>query len=137
MRSILLDTGAFVSLIDRSENNHERCVQFFKNFQGNLLTTEPILTETVYLLGPSIKAQRACIEFIVKGGATLVLQSIESLSRAATLMEKYRDIPMDFADATLVVLAEETGIQEVFTLDRKGFCAYRILGKKAFTVWPE
>jgi hypothetical protein len=52
-------------------------------------------------------------------------------------MEKYKDVPMDFADATLVVLAEETGIQEVFTLDLRGFSAYRIHGKKGFTVWPK
>lgn len=137
MRNILLDTGAFVALLDKSEKNHERCVMFFREFKDKLLTTEPVLTEAIYLLGPSIKAQKACIEFILKGGAILVPQSIESLSRAIALMERYKDIPMDFADATLVSLAEETGIDEVFTLDRRGFSAYRIHGKKLFKVWPE
>lgn len=47
-------------------------------------------------------------------------------------MEKYKDIPMDFADATLVTLAEETGIVEIFTLDKRGFNSYRINGKKPF-----
>ena len=136
MRSALLDTGAFVALLDRSERNHEHCVQFFRDFPGRLLTTEPILTETVYLLGPSLKAQKTAIEFILSGGATLVPQSSTSLSKALTLMEKYRDIPMDFADATLVMLAEETGVQEIFTLDNRGFRTYRIRGKKTFTVWP-
>jgi predicted nucleic acid-binding protein len=137
VRSILLDTGAFVALLDKSEKNHERCVIFFKDLKGKLLTTEPVLTETIYLLGPSIKAQKAVIEFILRGGATLVPQSMESLSSAIALMEKYKDIPMDFADATLVSLAEETGINEVFTLDRRGFSAYRIQGKKAFKILPE
>ena len=137
MRSILLDTGAFVALLDKSERNHERCVMFFKDFKGGLLTTEPVLTETVYLLGPSVKAQKTVIDFILRGGATLVPQSMESLSRAIALMEKYGDTPMDFADATLVSLAEETGINEVFTLDIRGFRAYRIQGKKAFKILPE
>ncbi|MBI5188215.1 MAG: PIN domain-containing protein [Nitrospirae bacterium] len=137
MGNILLDTGAFVALLDKSEKNHERCVTFFKDFKGRLLTTEPVLTETIYLLGPSIRAQRTCIEFILKDGAILVPQSSQSLSRAAELLEKYRDIPMDFTDATLVVLAEETGINEVFTLDKKGFNAYRIHGKRFFKLWPE
>ncbi len=137
MHNTLLDTGAFVALLDKSEKNHERCVMFFKEFKGKLLTTEPVLTETTYLLSPTIKPQKACIEFILKGGATLVPQSIESLSRAVALMEKYKDMPMDFADATLVALAEETGIEEVFTLDTRGFNAYRIYGKKAFKVRPE
>jgi predicted nucleic acid-binding protein len=137
VRNILLDTGAFVALLDKSEKNHKRCVMFFKDFKGKILTTEPVLTETVYLLGPSVKAQKTGIEFILRGGATLVPQSMESLSKAIALMEKYKDIPMDFADATLVSLAEETGINEVFTLDIRGFSAYRIQGKKTFKILPE
>jgi hypothetical protein len=137
MRSVLFDTGVFVALLDKSEKNHERCVAFLKEFRGKLFTTEPVLTETLYLLGPSIKAQRACIEFLLKGGATLIPQSKESLSRASALMEKYEDIPMDFADATLVSLAEEIDVVEVFTLDRRGFSTYRIRGKTAFKIRPE
>lgn len=137
MRSILLDTGAFVALLDRSEQSHARCLEFFETFRGRMITTEPVLTETLYLLNQSVKAQKTCIEFILKGGATLIPQSPESLSRAVILMDKYKDIPMDFADATLVVLAEETGSEEIFTLDKKGFAAYRIHGRKAFKLWPE
>ena len=137
MGNILLDTGAFVALLDRSEKNHERCVSFFQTFSGKIMTTEPVLTETLYLLGSSVKAQKTCIEFILKGGAILVPQSSESLMRAVILMEKYKDVPMDFADATLVVLAEEMTVDEIFTLDIKGFSTYPIHGKKAFKVWPE
>jgi len=137
MRNILLDTGPFVALLDSSERNHERCVRFFKEFKDRFLTTEPVLTEVLYLLGPSIKAQRAGIEFILRGGAMLVPQSQESLRRGLELMEKYKDIPMDFADATLVALAEEMGITESFTPDVRGFNAYRIHGKKGFRLWPE
>jgi hypothetical protein len=137
MRNILLDTGPFVALLDSSEKSHERCTAFFKEFRGHLFTTEPVLTEVLYLLGPFIKAQKAGIEFILKGGAMLVPQSQESLSRGLELIEKYKDTPMDFADATLVVLAEEMGITEIFTLDVKGFNTYRIDGRKTFRLWPE
>lgn len=136
MHSILLDTGPFVALLDQSEDNHERCTNFFRHFTGNILTTEPVLTEAIYLLGPSAEAKRACIEFVLKGGATLVPQSASSLERAATLMKKYDDVPMDFADATIVVLAEETGIDEILTLDFRGFNTYRILGKRRFRILP-
>jgi hypothetical protein len=136
MNNILLDTGAFVALLDRSEATHKRCLDFFSSFRGTVYTSEPVLTETLYLLGPSSKAQRACIDFILKGGATLAPQSSTSLVRASLLIEKYRDIPMDFADATLVVLAEEAGINEVFTLDKRGFEVYRIHGRKPFTIRP-
>jgi len=136
MVSILLDTGALVALLDRSEKNHGRCVEFFSSFRGSIYTTEPVLTEALYLLGPSVRAQRACIEFILEGGAILVPQSPASLARASALMAKYEDIPMDFADATLVVLAEETGVHEVFTLDVRGFQTYRIHGRKRFAIQP-
>lgn len=137
MRSALLDTGALVALLDKSEKNHERCVNFLKDFRGRLLTTEPVLTEALYLLGPSIQNQKICIDFILKGGAILVPQSSESLSRRVALMQKYSDLPMDFADATLVALAEEIGTEEIFTLDKRGFLAYRLKGKKAFKIYPE
>ena len=136
MGSLLLDTGAYVALLDKSETNHRRCAEFFSTFRGRIFTTEPVLTETLYLLGPTLKAQRAGIEFILRGGVSLVPQSTSSLERAAMLMDKYGDVPMDFADATLVVLAEETGIHDIFTLDIRGFSVYRIHGKKTFTIIP-
>jgi predicted nucleic acid-binding protein len=137
MRSVLLDTGVFVALLDRSERNHERCKFFFEGFRGVLLTTEPVLTEAVYLLGPSFNQQKFAIDFIVQGGATLVPQSLESLSRAVLLMDKYSDIPMDLADATLVALGEEMGIDEILTLDNRGFQAYRMRKNIPFSVWPQ
>ena len=136
MRNLLFDTGPFVALLDASEKNHERCVEFFEAFRGQLFTTEPVLTEVLYLLGPSIKSQKAGIEFILKGGAILVPQSTSSLKRGFELMEKYKDVPMDFADSTLVALGEEMEITEIFTLDVKGFSTYRMHGKKAFRLWP-
>ncbi len=136
MNSVLLDTGPFVALLDRNEQSHGRCLEFFRSFTGNLLTTEPVLTDAIYLLGPSARAKKACIDFVLEGGAILVPQSSASLGRAALLMAKYDDVPMDFADATLVVLAEDTGIDEVLTLDQRGFNAYRMSGKRRFTLRP-
>ncbi len=136
MCKAILDTGFWVALLDQSERNHERCVELFKEFKGHLFTTEPVLTETIYLLGFSIRPQRVCIDFILKGGATLVPQSPTSLARCVTLMEKYRDLPMDFADATLVVLAEEIKTDEVFTLDKRGFNTYRLGRRQRFNIQP-
>ena len=56
--------------------------------------------------------------------------------RVAALMEKYRDVPMDYADATLVALGEEIGSDAVFTLDRRGFSTYRLNQRKAFQIVP-
>lgn len=57
-------------------------------------------------------------------------------SRSLGLIDKYRDIPMDWVDALLVVTAEETGINQVLTLDERGFRSYRIHGRKSFRLLP-
>ncbi|MGC8495024.1 MAG: type II toxin-antitoxin system VapC family toxin [Syntrophobacteraceae bacterium] len=137
MREIILDTGPFVALLDRSERSHETCAAFFRESEGRFITTEPVLTEVIYLLGPSFAMQRPALEFILRGGAEVVSQTQKSLQRALQLMEKYRDVPMDFADATLVALAEERSLREVFSLDRRGFITYRVHSRKTFILYPE
>ena len=51
-------------------------------------------------------------------------------------MHKYRDRPMDLADASLVRLAEQRRIRDIFTLDERDFRTYRIHGRQTFRLWP-
>lgn len=133
---LLLDTGAFVALMDRSERRHADCVAILEGWNGSIVTTEAVLTETLHLVGPGWQAQKICFEFLLRGAFLLVPSSQDSLGRVSLLMEKYRDIPMDYADATLVALGEELGTDQVFTLDQRGFSAYRLDQKKAFRLFP-
>jgi uncharacterized protein len=133
---LLLDTGAFVALLDSSEARHNDCVTVLSGWTGPLLTTEAVVTETMYLVGPGWRPQKACMKFFLRSAALLVPSSRASLQRVTELMEKYRDVPMDFADGTLVALGEEAGTDQVFTLDRKGFSTYRLRGKKVFRIVP-
>lgn len=133
---LLLDTGAFVALVDRSEQRHADCVAVLEQWSGTVITTEAVLTETLYLVGPSWEAQQICLEFFARGAFVLIPSSPASLKRVAVLMKKYHDLPMDFADATLVALGEELDADQVFTLDRRGFAAYRLHGRKTFRIVP-
>lgn len=133
---LLLDTGAFVALVDRSEERHADCVAALEQWAGPIATTEAVLTETLYLVGSSWEAQRVCLEFFLRGAFVLIPSSRASLRRVAALMQKYRSLPMDFADATLAVLGEELPTDQVFTLDRRGFSVYRLHGKKPFRIIP-
>jgi uncharacterized protein len=133
---LLLDTGAFVALVDRSETKHTDCVTVLERWTGPILTTEAVLTEVLYLVGPAWLPQKTCLEFFLRDAFLLVPSSKASLQRATALMEKYHDLPMDYADATLVALAEEGETDHVFTLDRKGFSTYRLRGRKAFRLVP-
>jgi len=134
---LLLDTGPFVALLDRSERNHKRCAAFFRDFRGRLITTEAVLTEAVYLLGPSSPRQKPALDFILAGGAELVPVMPAFLKRCTHLMSKYSDVPMDYADATLVAVGEKLGIRDVLTLDRRGFSVYRYASRGYFRIFPD
>jgi predicted nucleic acid-binding protein len=133
---LLLDTGAFVALVDRSEKRHADCVAALDAWTGAIVTTEAVLTETLYLLGPYWGSQKVCLKFFIREAFLLVPASRASLRRVSMLMERYRNVPMDYADATLVALGEELGTDRVFTLDHRGFAVYRLSQRKPFRLIP-
>jgi hypothetical protein len=133
---LLLDTGPLVALLHRGDRAHERCADVLRGFRGTLIATEPVLTEALHLLRRFTGAAAACLEFFEQGGAILVPQTRDSLARCRELMARYADAPMDFADATLVALAEEMNLRHVFTLDRRGFGAYRVGIRGRFEIVP-
>jgi predicted nucleic acid-binding protein len=133
---VIMDTGPWVALIDRSEERHKECVRWLEHFKGSILSSEAVLTEVLYLLNFSSQAQSAAIDFVLKGAILLVPSSLESLEGTKRLMEKYRNIPMDYADATLVSMAGDLSIQHVATFDAKDFAIYRLPSKKPFMILP-
>jgi predicted nucleic acid-binding protein len=68
---LLLDTGAFVALVDCDEKLHDDCVAALEQWTGPVVTTEVVLTETLYLVGPGWRAQKACLEFILRGAVSV------------------------------------------------------------------
>jgi predicted nucleic acid-binding protein len=132
----ILDTGPWVALIDRSESRHTECVQWLKNFSGRLYSTEAVLTEVLYILNFSITAQCAALDFVLESVVEIVPSSTDSLKKTKNLMKKYADLPMDFADATIVCLATETGMQNIATFDKKDFTICKLPKKKSFTIIP-
>jgi predicted nucleic acid-binding protein len=134
---LLLDTGALVSLLDRSQSFHAEFASFFERWRGPVVSTEAVLTEATHLLARVPGGPRACCDFFLEGGAVLVPSSPGSLRRCRELIDVYCDLPMDFADATLVALAEELDTDLVLTMDRRDFAVYRFRGTKRFKVQPE
>jgi predicted nucleic acid-binding protein len=133
---LLLDTGALVSLLDRSQSRHAEFAKFYERWEGPVVSTEAVLTEATHLLGRVAGGREACCTFFLEGGAVLVPSTPASLLRCRELLRAYHDQPMDFADATLVVLAEELRTQLVLTTDRRDFTVYRIGGKAKFMIRP-
>jgi uncharacterized protein len=133
---LLLDTGALVGLLDRSQTVHKSCVKFYSAWKGQVVTTEAVITEAIHLLSGVHNGAAACLDFVLEGGSVLVPSTELSLKRCRTLLQKYGDLPIDFADATLIVLAEDLDTDMVFTFD-SDFRVYRIRGRKHFQIFPQ
>lgn len=133
---VLVDTGPLVALFDPSEQAHEICKRTLSRLRRQRrLTSLAVVTEATYLLGFSGEAQRALLSFLAAGAVEVAELGAADLSRAAALMERYESLPMDFGDATLVLLAERLQTTSVFTLDRRDFAVYRA-GRRAFRILP-
>lgn len=102
-------------------------------FAGRLHTTGPVVTEAMHLVSGHSQGPDTLVEFLL-ATATGIAEAMRpaQLRSAAEAMRKYRDTPMDFADATLVLLSEELGVREILTLDRRGFSTYRTSRGGAF-----
>jgi uncharacterized protein len=133
---VIVDTGPLVALFDESEPAHQACLDALESMKAPLITTWPVLTESFYLLSDWQKGQDELWDFILSGGLTVAEIPVSYCGRLRDLMRKYRDKPMDLADATLVVLAEIHKARTVFTLDRRDFSVYRPKHLKHFDLIP-
>lgn len=127
----LVDAGPLVALFARDDNAHREVVSFFARHRATLLTTWPVLTEAWHLL-PFQKARLDLMRWVAGGGIEMHELQDPVAPALMPLLEKYADLPMDLADASLVLLAIDSGVDEVLTLDRKDFSAYRLPGNRRF-----
>lgn len=133
---ILVDAGPLVALLHRDDRNHDLCVSTLRSLREPLGTVWPVVTEAMHLLGFSWRAQDALWEMIGSGAVALLPLDSGDVQRMRELMRKYRDLPMDVADAALVRIAEREGIRRVFTIDRRDFAVYRPAKISRFSVIP-
>ena len=132
----LIDTGAILALLDRTDRWHGICIEAFASLRLPLITSEAVLTELFHLVGDNRKEMESAWQFVRSGALELAAISHEELPALNTLMSRYWDRPMDFADATLVYLAKREALSTVFTVDRADFETYRIDGRRRFRVLP-
>ena len=126
-RNILADTGAFVALFDPDDRWHARAAAAIAALPpgARLVTSLAIVTEVTHLLDFDLRNQWAFLDWLNAGGALLREIPTDGIAACRARMEKYRDRPMDFADATLVWLAEQEGITQILSIDAD-FEVYKI-----------
>lgn len=132
----LIDTGALLALLDADDGWHHRCVEAFSILRLPLGTTNAVLTELFHLVGHDERQMSAAWKLVRSDAFVLLSITNDDLPKLDELMHRYKDRPMDFADATLVLLAERLALTTVFTIDNDDFETYRVNGKKRLTVLP-
>ena len=135
-RDILLDTGPLVAVLDRGDPQHDACVKLWHDIADRCLTTEAVVTEATHLVG---RAGGSPLPLELVLAARIPIVSIErgGQEQAVRLMRRYGMLPMDYTDATLVIVADAVRLNTVFTLDRKGFLMYRRGDGSSFTLLPD
>ena len=133
---ILVDSGPLVALLHEDDDMHESCKATFQSLDETLVTVWPVLTEAMHLLRFSSVAQGALCEMIESEAVSILPLDEADVPRMKALMRQYRDLPMDFADAALVRVAEREKLLKVFTLDRRDFQIYRPSRVGRFTIIP-
>jgi hypothetical protein len=133
---IVVDAGPLVALIHADDKHHQECREALASLREPMLTVWPAFTEAMYLLGFSSDAQDSLWQILDTDALWIANLQEEDCPRMRELMRKYRDLPMDLADAALVRVAEREGIRRVFTIDRRDFQVYRPQGLRRFDILP-
>jgi predicted nucleic acid-binding protein len=123
---ILIDSGPLIALFDKSDRYHIKVVEFLKTFQGNLVTTWSVLTEVSHILDFNLNVQIDFLKWVEMGGVEVYNISQDDLSHIIEMMQKYTNVPMDLADATLMYVAHKENIRKILSID-SDFDIYRTL----------
>ena len=131
MASVLIDTGPLVALFKRNDTHHKRAAAWFKAYRGALLTTQAVVTEAWHLVSES--ARLPMVRFVMAACEIREFDA-QGQARILTTLQRYADLPMDYADATLLVLGEIEKITAVATIDVNDFSVYHLVNGKALTL---
>jgi predicted nucleic acid-binding protein len=135
LKTWLLDTGPLVAYLIRRDPDHERVSRVFGAFSGRMFSTAAVMTEAMYFLARFPDGASSLANLVTRSGI-LVIDACQpaDLRGAAKLMDRYRDTRMDFADATLVLVADVLEVTDILTLDRRGFSTFRTSEGKPFNL---
>lgn len=133
MSLCLIDTGPLVAYLDATDPAHQAVADSLDRFSGRLATTSAVITESMHFVS-GVPAGPRALAALLEAARLEVFDLCQppEIREAVALMETYADTPMDFADATLVLLGEGLNVDRIFTLDRRGFSTYRTRQGRAF-----
>jgi len=129
MQNTLIDAGPIIALFNKNDKYHHQIKSFLKNYVGYLSTTWPVITEISHMLSFNIQTQIDFLKWVQLGGVIINEINGKDIERIIELSQKYSDVPMDLADASLVVLSEKLEINKIITID-SDYYIYRTIQKE-------
>lgn len=130
MKNTLIDSGVIIALFDKSDKYHQKSLEFLKAFKGELITSWAVLTEVSHILDFNLQVQIDFLKWVELGGVSVYDIPQNEIANIRVMMEKYLDIPMDLADATLMYIANKENIKNIVSID-SDFDIYRTLKKQS------
>jgi predicted nucleic acid-binding protein len=129
MKNTLIDAGPMIALFNSDDKYHASIMDFLKIYKGMLTTSWPVITEVSYMLNYNTNVQIDFLKWINRGGVKVGDIGEPDIKRIIELSQKYSDIPMDLADATLIIISERLNIKDIITID-SDYYIYRTADKK-------
>jgi len=117
MKKRLIDAGPLIALFDKDDRYHNSIKELLKSYKGYLYTSWPVITEVLHMLNFNVNVQIDFLKWIKLGGVDVVQLDHNNISRIIELSKEYSDVPMDFADATLIVISEIKEIEKIISID--------------------
>lgn len=130
MQKTIIDSGPIIALFDRSDKFHNKVLDFIKTYKGKLVTSWAVITEVSHMLDFNLQVQIDFLKWCEIGGIEVYDISQTEISNIRIMMEKYIDVPMDLADATLMYIANKENIRNIVSID-SDFDIYRTLKKQS------
>ena len=132
---LMIDTGCFIGLYSKRDQYHQKIVKLCSQIQDRKwITTWPVITETCHYFVQKKQTQAILLILELYENRLMQIFSLEErhAKRLQELMNKYKELPMDLADASLVLLAEELSTGDIISTDQRDFHAYRWKNRKPF-----
>jgi len=130
MQKTIIDSGPLIALFDKNDKYHQVVVDFFRDFQGEFITTWAVITEVTHMLDFNLKVQIDFLKWVEFGALTLYNIEQSELREIIRMMSKYTNVPMDLADSSLMYIAQKERITDIVSID-SDFDIYRTIKKEA------
>jgi uncharacterized protein len=135
---IVADTSGLLALFNEAEPAHASVARIVGGESDPLVVSPYVMAELDYLLATRVgpRTARAVLRELTGGAYLLPAVTVDDLVVVADVMERYDDLDLGLADASLVVLADRYATTRLLTLDRRHFGPVRTLAGSAFAALP-